>query len=184
MQPQIVFSVWNENGRVIDTNIQNNFESMDFSSVVDIKDQFLFIKGLDQIGADIQYNRVSIEESMEIAVKNENCACFNTLGFFKDKLDELKESPYFGPNDGLWVKKEFYKKMMNKEKEGMDSVTEYLDSFQNENTKNKNFCFIHSCHLKESGLDVLNHLLDTIKKSGLLNEMEKIFVIHNDTFFS
>jgi len=179
LQPQIVYSVWNEDGRQIDSNIQHNFEQMDFSSIVDIKDNFVFVKGMDQGGCDILYHRGSVEECMDIAWKNEKCVCFNTLGFFKDKIEELKESPYFGENDGLWVKKTYYKEMMEEQNKMLESCFSFINQYDSEKTKNKNFGFIHSCHLLDSGLDVFNHLVSTIMKSGILNSMEKVFIINH-----
>ena len=46
---------------------------------------------------------------MKIASRDENCAGFNTLGFFKNKivLSELKKSIYFKPLDGIYVKKKY-----------------------------------------------------------------------------
>ena len=39
------------------------------------------------------------------ALKTPNCVAFNTLGFFKNKSDNLTTSPYFKDNDGIYIKK-------------------------------------------------------------------------------
>ena len=43
--------------------------------------------------------------------KDKKCVAFNTLGFFKNKADvnTLKPSQYFGEEDGIYIKKEYYK---------------------------------------------------------------------------
>ena len=179
LQPQLVYSIWNEHGRQIDTNIQQNFEQMDFSLITDMKENFVFVKGLDQGGNDVFYHRGSIEECMDIAWKKEECICFNTLGFFKDKIEELHESPYFGENDGIWIKKKYYQEMMNEQTKMIESSYSYINQYDNENSKNKNFCFIHSCYKLDYGIDVLNHLVSTITKSGLLDHMEKVFIVNH-----
>lgn len=70
-------------------------------------DKFTFVQGLDQMNNDLEFNRKSIAECMEIALANPNCAGFNTLGFFKSAIDitKLQRSPYFGPNDGIYIKR-------------------------------------------------------------------------------
>jgi hypothetical protein len=82
-------------------------------------DNFIFIKNLDQLGNDIYYiNSKSIEELIKISLNDNNCIGFNTLGFFKNKLDKLSESQYFNSNDGIYIKKEVYEKyLIDKDKD-------------------------------------------------------------------
>ena len=47
-----------------------------------------------------------------IAIRDENCIGFNTLGFFKNDIKLLENSKYFGENDGIYIKKEIYEKNM------------------------------------------------------------------------
>jgi hypothetical protein len=49
---------------------------------------------------------VPVEEAKRLALENPQCMGFNTLGFFKSKVnvDTLKQSPYFGPEDGMYIK--------------------------------------------------------------------------------
>ena len=71
-----------------------------------IQDNFIFIHNMDQLGNDLYYKRLSIQECMKIALSDVNCKGFNTLGFFKSKIEELKPSGYFRENiDGLYIKK-------------------------------------------------------------------------------
>jgi len=105
LQPQLVFSKWYEAGKeVVDTDIQTNYQSLDFSKT--IEDQFEFIPKLDQIGNDLYFQRgLSPSECMIKALKDINCVGFNTLGFFKNKIDTLTSSNYFGEKDGMYIKK-------------------------------------------------------------------------------
>jgi len=105
--PHITFAEWNEGGRDIDTDIQNDYNSLDFSK---IKDNFIFIPQKDQIGHDLYYNRKSLIDMKDMAENTENCIAFNTLGFFKHKIDNLTESKYFGDSDGIYIKKDYYDK--------------------------------------------------------------------------
>jgi len=113
VRPQIVFSEWYETpGQNVDSDIQKNYNKLDFDSVVDHSDKFDFKVGLDQIGNDsYHHGGKSIDEMMEIAMADSNCTGFNTLGYFKHKIEKLTTSPYFGPNDGVFIKKEVSKKI-------------------------------------------------------------------------
>ena len=108
LRPHIIFSEWYEKeGQNIDTDVQKDVSTMDFSELVDDDDKFEFIKGLDHIGDDLFFNRVPVEEAKRLALENPGCAGFNTLGFFKSKIDKniLQSSVYFGPEDGIYIKK-------------------------------------------------------------------------------
>ncbi len=99
----------NENTQQINTTIEtdNNLSNLD----MDISTFFDFVLQKDQIGNDIYYNRKSLDEMMKIAYNDDTCAGFNTLGFFKNKIehDNLTSSPYFSPNDGIYIKRPFNK---------------------------------------------------------------------------
>lgn len=105
IRPQIVFSEWYEvPGQKIDTDIQTDNASLDFKNIVE---DFTFVKGLDHVGDDLFFNKVSVEEAKKLALSIPNCMGFNTLGFFKSKIDTntLRPSQYFGPQDGVYVRK-------------------------------------------------------------------------------
>uniref|UniRef100_A0A6C0DTS7 Uncharacterized protein n=1 Tax=viral metagenome TaxID=1070528 RepID=A0A6C0DTS7_9ZZZZ len=104
LRPQIVFSEWYERtGQNVDTDIQKDYTSVDFDNIVE---DFTFVQGLDHIGDDLFFNKVNIEEAKRLALGNPQCMGFNTLGFFKSKVNvnTLKQSPYFGPEDGMYIK--------------------------------------------------------------------------------
>jgi GR25 family glycosyltransferase involved in LPS biosynthesis len=63
-------------------------------------DSYIFVKGLDSVNGDVK--RVNLSEP--IPAELFNLPCFNTLGFFKNSINELVKSPYFKENDGLFVK--------------------------------------------------------------------------------
>jgi GR25 family glycosyltransferase involved in LPS biosynthesis len=111
-QPQIVFSEWNEHGKHIDSDIQNIYECIDFTNIIDdfkeIKERYIFIPNLDIIGNDIYYNNVPLADKFLISEKDSNCIGFNTLGFFKNNIDELHQSKYFKQGDGVYIKKHLY----------------------------------------------------------------------------
>ena len=134
MRPQVLFTEWNENGKTIDTDIQNNYESFDFSQL-----DYIFYPMLDYSGNDLYYKKTTLNEMFRIASNDKKCTAFNTLGFFKHSVDvsQLKSSGYFGENDGLYVK------------------------------NLKSVCFIHNCHIKEVGLDILTEMISIIEKTGI-----------------
>jgi len=107
LQPLLVFSEWNEmGGPNVDTDIQNSSESLDFNNV--IEDQFEFMPKLDQIGHDVYYHHgMCLTDCMLKALKDPNCVGFNTLGFFKNNIEQLTPSIYFGEKDGVYIKKSY-----------------------------------------------------------------------------
>jgi GR25 family glycosyltransferase involved in LPS biosynthesis len=73
--------------------------------------EYIFVQGLDSINGDISRNenlgqfksRMSIKEE-ELPEEVRKSVCFNTLGYYKSSVNELRGSPYFGENDGLYIK--------------------------------------------------------------------------------
>jgi len=106
-QPQLVFSEWNENGKKIDSDIQNIYDTINFSH--DITSEFIFVPNVDQHDCDMYYNNSkNINEYMNIALSDKSCVAFNTLGFFKNKIIKLTKSNYFKDGDGIYIKKDYY----------------------------------------------------------------------------
>jgi GR25 family glycosyltransferase involved in LPS biosynthesis/tetratricopeptide (TPR) repeat protein len=103
VSPQLTFTKWNEDNIAIDSDIQGTYTSIQFP-----QNEFIFVQGLDQLGNDLYYQKTTNEQYIQRADKDENCVAFNTLGFFKDKIDCLTPSPYFGEEDGIYIKKEYY----------------------------------------------------------------------------
>jgi len=73
------------------------------------------VKEKDQCGFDVHFNnKLTLEEKLIRAIKDPNVVAVNTLGFFKHRVENLTSSPYFGKNDGIYIKKEYYKTYQNK----------------------------------------------------------------------
>ena len=108
--PQLTFTCWNEGGKIIDSDIQNNYESINFSDITKSLDQFIFVPDKDIIGHDISHANEDIYELANIAIENDKCIGFNTAGFFKDTIAYLQKSLYFKEGDGIYIKKNIYEK--------------------------------------------------------------------------
>lgn len=98
--PELVFSEWNEGGRIIDTDIQQSCTSLPLTD-----DVFDFIPGLDILGHDMGYRPKPLWEMLDSAANDPTCVGVNTLGFFKNGVAVLKPSKYFKSSDGLYVKR-------------------------------------------------------------------------------
>ena len=87
----------------------------------------------------------------------------------------MDTSPYFGEKDGIFIKKELYERQV-----GRNKALEFINSFiDNENSSSKKrYCFIHSCIVKEIGTVILDHLINNLTSSNLINELDKIFIIN------
>jgi len=83
----------------VDTDIQTNY-----TNLFEEYDQFDFVPQLDQIGNDVHYYKGTLQEMLAKALQ-QDCVAFNTLGFFKNKIDNLTSSPYFNSTDGIYIKK-------------------------------------------------------------------------------
>ena len=119
-QPSLVFSLWCENQKIFDTDIQLNMDSIDFTSFVLlhdevesnntnelIKNNFVFIPTRDQIGFDLYHKKDSLYNMTRCALNDKHCVAFNTLGFFKGEIKNVTSSQWFGKNDGIYIKKEY-----------------------------------------------------------------------------
>lgn len=113
--PQLAFTQWNEDNKVIDTDIQN-FQIFDVKKL--LHEEFIFIKGMDQEGYDIRRcnknMNMNIEICMNTALSLDNCVAFNTFGYLKNNLCELKPSIYYKENDGIFIKKNIYQNFIQK----------------------------------------------------------------------
>jgi len=110
-RPSLFFSVWNENGKNIDTDIQNMSDFMIFDEIKPSK--YTFFLNVDQHDYDLYYVNKPLQELVNIADRDEKCVGFNTLGFFKSyiNVEKLVPSKYFGKGDGIYVKTEYYEKI-------------------------------------------------------------------------
>lgn len=155
VSPEIIHSEWYETaGQNVDTDIQKDAQGIDFSSVYNIADNFDFIAGKDHVGDDLFYKPMPLEQMMQLALYDQNCAGFNTLGFFKTKATKFQVSPYFKESDGIYVKK------------GIELPT----------YTTKNYCVIHSCQFPSTGLNILDRLVEKVKKFQTI--FEKVYIMN------
>ena len=85
----------------------------------------------------------------------------------------MRPSPYFGENDGIYVKRSCLKELgydIRTPPVNLDKVLMKYDPGM--------FCFIHSCNVSEIGLVILDRLLDTLKSYGKIDSYHKIFIIN------
>ena len=102
----------NINIKELIVNNKINYNISDY--IVEFED-YVFIPNYDYVGNDvfnINIYEKPISEIKLIADNIEDCVCFNTWGYFKNKM----ENPIFLSNrfnivDGLYIKKEFYNKI-------------------------------------------------------------------------
>ena len=76
---------------------------------------FIFVKSMDQVGYDIHYvDTNNIKELKAVANKITTCVAFNTLGFFKSKVDDLNPSVYYSESDGIYIRSDYYYNVLKK----------------------------------------------------------------------
>jgi len=79
-----------------------------------ISQYFVFFNGKDQSGYDLFHHRKPVKEAFEYALADKDCVAFNTVGFFKSKIDNLQDSTFYTKeNDGIYVKRDYYEKFLN-----------------------------------------------------------------------
>lgn len=114
--PHLAFAEWPDTpDNIVDSDIQYDASSLleleePFQITDNIqKHEYIFLKGLDQIGHDIptEIRTNSVNNNIKKAVEC-NYIAFNTLGFFKEKITSLTPSPYFSDDDGIYINKNYY----------------------------------------------------------------------------
>ena len=68
-------------------------------------DEFIFLPLKDQSGNDMFRKEVSVPILKELAINNKECVGFNTLGFFKNNIENITDFTCFGPHEGIYIKK-------------------------------------------------------------------------------
>lgn len=85
-KPQLCFSEWNENGKEIDSDIQNVGDSFNFEKI--LLDKYEYYPNQDYFGSDIHFQRAdSLIDKLVVAEKLVDCVCFNTYGYYKNAFD-------------------------------------------------------------------------------------------------
>ncbi len=104
----------------LETNNNNNNNTCDQNNLYNLSEkykkiletQFTFIPQLDQINFDVCFLN-SIEDCIQKCIDDTNCNAFNTLGFVKSQVSKLEPSNYFSDTDGIYIKKEVHKRILN-----------------------------------------------------------------------
>jgi hypothetical protein len=58
------------------------------------------------------------------------------------------------------------------------SIIDNINKVWLNNNNPKKYCFIHSCNVKESGTEILTDIVSNIINSGLIQHLEKIFIVN------
>lgn len=111
--PQLVHTEWNELGKKIDTDIQNNYESIEASECL-INKYYVFIPNKDQNGYDISHEpRLSLNQIALRCLHDKTAIGFNTYKWIKHSLVDISEPSWFTGDHGIYIKKDAYLKYMN-----------------------------------------------------------------------
>ena len=109
-RPHIIFSDWvDSNNSNVDTDIQKDYDALQFPfpkyQIVKFNsNKYKYYPGLDSCDNDILFSgSQTLDKLFEIAEKTA-CVAFNSLGFFKSKINTLTSSPYIDQNNGIYVK--------------------------------------------------------------------------------
>ena len=102
---KIKINGFNKNNKYSEVIEYEYISSMEY----DIKNNYIFYKGVDLQSNDIHYEISNFDQMFLKANENENIKCFNTLGFFKNKfeINNLESNQYINDNilnSGLYVK--------------------------------------------------------------------------------
>ena len=173
LQPQMAFTKWQETTVAIDTDIQNNYLQLIYKR---LDNEFIFIQGLDQCDCDVDFHsNSSLTEKFEKAYYNNNCIGFNTLGYFKNKIDNLTASKYFGNTDGIYVKKEYHEKYQlqqkKKQNQTIDLNNEYNNEYNNES--------VYICGCVKNNEKYLKNVFENIKKIIKLFKKYEIIIAYD-----
>ena len=99
-QPHLCFSEWVDKlSSNVDSDIQKDFDIFDFNKMIsEIKNNYYFYQYLDFPGNDTVFipNKTK-EDLFLLSLEHPNSVAFNTLGFFKSKVDinKLEPTVYF-----------------------------------------------------------------------------------------
>lgn len=105
--PHLATAEWvANNDSAVDSDIQYDYNTIPLV----VSDNYIFLERLDQIGNDcfVAERHMAKYDYEAMADSVEGCVAFNTLGFFKNAITELKVSPYFSQADGIYVNKDYY----------------------------------------------------------------------------
>lgn len=117
-RPQLVFSEWEEDNKYVDSDIQKEKGNCLIFPEFGKESDYVFLQGIDQIGNDIVHSsNTETKYLIEYSSSMANCVGFNTFGYLKSKIGKLEKVSWFSEKDGIYIKKSFYEKNLEKEKD-------------------------------------------------------------------
>ena len=93
----------------------------------------------------------------------------------KEKRKILDELAFFPTIDKI-ISQNIKEQEQNIYKTDYEKYFSEFISYRNENKNN--YCFIHSCHLKEKGLNILNDTINRIIDTNVYKHFDKIFIVN------
>jgi GR25 family glycosyltransferase involved in LPS biosynthesis len=106
--PHLVNTEWNEYGKKIDTDIQNNNDCIEADEEL-INNHYFFIPNNDQNGCDITHkSNMSSEQIAVSCLDNSHAIGFNTYKWIKHSLVDITKPPWFSGEHGIYIKKQAY----------------------------------------------------------------------------
>lgn len=135
-QPHLALADWNEAGKQIDTDIQFDFNSVNFDLV---DDEYTFFPGLDAPEGDIKYigngnaGAFNLDAWIKEANATDGCVAFNTYGFLKRAalLSQLCETPYINAGNrtqhGIYIKTDYAKQQKQAQEQASLSLSINVD---------------------------------------------------------
>lgn len=148
-RPHIVFSPVCDGTNGIDSDIQTCMKQLSLD-MVDYDEKYTFYEGVDYHGSDCEFIKDKSVDWLkrEVFYRTDGVG-FNTLGFIKNHidLDNLRPSPYFNDNDGIYVKKNYERSRRSlAPTENFDGTIDVsTDDVCQKNTKVKMLCDWCSC---------------------------------------
>jgi len=106
LNPNIVFSNWVKNVTDnIDSDIQKDYDSFNFNDIHEHYN-YLFVSNKDQINNDILFKPdATIDDMFKISYRDNNIHAFNTIGFFKNRIENLTVTDFYkSTTDGIYIK--------------------------------------------------------------------------------
>jgi len=114
-------------------NNRNLIKGLGWNIVDQVEDQFDFYFQKDQPGFDLHRKQVSVPILKELSLYDQKVCAFNTIGWIKNGFNKLSSFTSFGPNEGVYIKR---------------------------NSPPKRYIFIHSCNIH--GTQMVDYLLNAV----------------------
>jgi GR25 family glycosyltransferase involved in LPS biosynthesis len=144
-QPHLCYSEWvNKLSSNVDSDIQKDFDIFDFNKIIsETKSNYHFYQYLDSPGNDtLLFQNKSKNELFLLSLEHLNNVAFNTLGFFKNKVDieRLEPTKYYytikhcyelsdDQREGIFIhKNEIYKQKKSRKQINIKMICNWTSS--------------------------------------------------------